>query len=162
MSIIGIDVSTKKISIATLYKKGFSVVELEAPSSEDWEQRFVTLQKKFFSYVEDNLSSEDMVYIEIIPHAANTSILIKLTHFIVLCRYILLQFGIPFEYVNNMTWKKNTGVKSKTRLSKDVKLGIRNRAVELFGDEVQSLSQDGADALLIAYYGKVITEGVKD
>ena len=60
MSVFGIDISTKKIAIANISSDDYSVVELTS-KSRSWERRLEQLYPQIFEYVEENITSDDLV-----------------------------------------------------------------------------------------------------
>ena len=64
--VYGIDVSTSKLAVARLVGNEFDVVEFRS-RSRSWETRLAQLYKEFFSYVKEEMTSEDFVCIEDIP-----------------------------------------------------------------------------------------------
>ena len=153
--IIGIDVSTTKLALVTLYNSRFNVVELVSSTSHSWEERLDDLHAQFEDFVGSCLKPGDRVFIEEIPYVQNQQVFAKLVHFMALCRFVLRSHGYSCTYVNNSTWKRSVGLRGKT--TKD---DIRKKAVELFGEgKLKSLSQDAVDALLVSVYGAIISEG---
>ena len=70
MSVFGIDISTKKIAIANISSDDYSVVELTS-KSRSWERRLEQLYPQIFEYVEENITSDDLVVIEEVPMVQN-------------------------------------------------------------------------------------------
>lgn len=148
--VIGIDVSTTKLALVTLYNSRFNVVELVS-ASRSWEERLDDLHVQFEDFVGSCLKPGDKVFIEEIPYVQNQQVFLKLVHFIALCRFVLRSHGYSCTYVNNSTWKRSVGLRGKT--TKD---DIRDKAVELFGEgKLKSLSQDAVDALMVAQHGRL-------
>ena len=145
----GIDVSTKKLAIATLVNSEFGVVELQA-KSRSWEDRLAQLYKQFFKFVEENISADDLVCIEDIPLVQNRQAMLKLVHVLAMCRVVFFHHEIDCFTVNVSTWKKV--VVGDGRADKDK---IRAMARQIFGTGVGRLSQDSIDALMIAKWGQL-------
>ena len=148
--VIGIDVSTTKLALVTLYNSRFNVVELVS-TSHSWEERLDDLHLQFEDFVGSCLKPGDKVFIEEIPYVQNQQVFAKLVHFMALCRFVLRSHGYSCTYVNNSTWKRSVGLMG--RITKE---DIRTKAVELFGEgRLKSLSQDSVDALMVAKYGRL-------
>ena len=152
--IVGIDISSKILAIACLDRDAFSMLELRS-NKKTWIERWYDLHDKFTLYVEENLCSNNVVYIEDIPYVQNTKTLVILVYFIAMCCLVLHKYNIKHQVVNNNTWKKEVGVPTFRRKRNEVKEDIRNRCIELFKVE-KTMSQDSMDALLIAYYGQLV------
>ena len=147
--IFGVYISTKKIAIASLYGGVPHIVELGPYSSKArWDERLELLYWDFLRFVQEKIVTDptNCVFIEEIHYVQNYQTLIKLVHVLAMCRIVLVHHGVRCVYVNNKTWKKGLGVKG----GKDA---YRKKAIQLFGDNVNSLSQDAIDALLIAQWG---------
>ena len=150
--VIGIDVSTSKLALVTLYNRRFSVVELVS-TSHSWEERLDDLHLQFEDFVGSCLKPGDKVFIEEIPFTQNRQVFGKLIHFLALCRIVLRSHDYSCIYVNNMTWKKGVGLKGRV-----VKEDIRKKAIELFGhNRIKDLTQDSVDALMVGVYGTLIS-----
>ena len=147
--VYGIDVSTKKLAIATLVNAEFDVVELQA-RSRSWEDRLAQLYKQFFEYVEKNISSDDFVCIEDIPLVQNRQAMLKLVHVLAMCRVVFIHHDIDCFTVNVSSWKKS--VIGDGRADKDK---IKAMARQIFGKRIGRLSQDSIDALMIAKWGQL-------
>ena len=147
--VYGIDVSTTKLAVARLVGNEFDVVEFRS-RSRSWETRLAQLYKEFFSYVKEEMTSEDFVCIEDIPMVQNRQGLIKLVHALALCRMVFFHNDIDCFPVNVGTWKKD-GVWDG-RADKDK---IKMMALQIFGKGVGRLSQDSIDALCIAKWGQL-------
>ena len=145
----GIDVSTKKLAIATLVNSEFDVVELQA-KSRSWEDRLAQLYKQFFEFVENNISSDDFVCIEDIPLVQNRHAMSRLVHALAMCRVVFIHHDIDCFTVNVSSWKKT--VIGDGRADKDK---IKAMARQIFGARVGRLSQDSIDALMIAKWGQL-------
>ena len=150
--IVGLDISSFKLALAVIDREGYSVLELNSSSKKSWVERFYFLYDKFQSYVQENLSSDDVVYIEDMPYVRNKKSYATLTHFLAMCRLVLYANGIHYYVVHHSTWKKAAEVKTYRLKSDQVKVEVAKRCKELF-DVEDSMSQDCMDALLIAYYG---------
>ena len=147
--VYGIDVSTSKLAVARLVGNEFDVVEFRS-RSRSWETRLAQLYKEFFSYVKEEMTSEDFVCIEDIPMVQNRQGLIKLVHALALCRMVFFHHDIDCFPVNVSTWKKD--VVGDGRADKDK---IKMMALQIFGKRVGRLSQDSIDALCIAKWGQL-------
>ena len=147
--VYGIDVSTTKLAVARLVGNEFDVVEFRS-RSRSWETRLAQLYKEFFSYVKEEMTSEDFVCIEDIPMVQNRQGLIKLVHALALCRMVFFHHDIDCFPVNVSTWKKD--VVGDGRADKDKK---KMMALQIFGKGVGRLSQDSIDALCIAKWGQL-------
>jgi len=106
MNVFGLDLSTSKIAIAKLSLEGYEVVELTS-KSRSWETRFKDLYWLLWSWVDENVTPDDMVCIEDIPLVQNKQSLIKLVHILAMCRTVFTHRGIDVFTVNVMTWKKS-------------------------------------------------------
>ena len=155
MNVFGIDVSTTKIAIASISSDDYSVVEL-ATKSRSWERRLEQLYPQFFKYVEENITSDDLVVIEDVPMVQNRAAVIRLTHVVALCRVVCIHHGIGCFGVNVSTWKKD--VIGDGRADKDK---IKLMASKIFDKKVLKLSQDSVDALCIAKWGDLRIEKKK-
>jgi Holliday junction resolvasome RuvABC endonuclease subunit len=147
--IYGIDISTTKIAVARLVENDFSVIEFRA-RTRSWETRLAQLYKDFFSYVEEEMTSDDFVCIEDIPMVQNRQSLIKLVHTLAMCRVVCFHHEIDCFPVNVSTWKKD--VVGDGRADKDK---IRMMALQIFGKGIEKFSQDSIDALMIAKWGQL-------
>ena len=147
--VYGIDVSTTKLAVARLVGNEFDVVEFRS-RSRSWETRLAQLYKEFFSYVKEEMPSEDFVCIEDIPMVQNRQGLIKLVHALALCRMVFFHHDIDCFPVNVSTWKKD--VVGDGRADNDK---IKMMALQIFGKGVGRLSQDSIDALCIAKWGQL-------
>ena len=148
----GIDLSSKKIAIASYDDGNLLFREIIAPKKLDWLARFYWLHDGFGQYVQEHFNKNDVVYIEDIPYVQNIRTLTTLVHMVAACRLVLSSQNIEHIFISNSTWKKGAGVKTG-RMKKDaVKRNIRDRCKELF-DLDESIGQDLMDASLIAYYG---------
>jgi len=147
MSVIGIDISTSKIAIATISQNDYSVIELTT-KSRSWELRLKQLYPQFFEYVEENITSDDLVIIEDVPMVQNRAAVIRLTHVVAMCRVVFIHHGIDCFGVNVSTWKKD--VIGDGRADKEK---IKLMASKIFDKKVSRLSQDSVDALCIAKWG---------
>ena len=124
--VYGIDVSTTKLAVARLVGNEFDVVEFRS-RSRSWETRLAQLYKEFFSYVKEEMTSEDFVCIEDIPMVQNRQGLIKLVHALALCRMVFFHHDIDCFPVNVSTWKKD--VVGDGRADKDK---IKMMALQIF------------------------------
>jgi len=147
MNVFGIDVSTTKIAIASISSDDYSVIELAA-KSRSWERRLEQLYPQLFKYVEENITSDDLVIIEDVPMVQNRASVIRLTHVVAMCRVVCIHHGIDCFGVNVSTWKKD--VIGDGRADKEK---IKLMATKIFGKKVSKLSQDSVDALCIAKWG---------
>jgi len=145
----GIDVSTKKLAIATLVNAEFGVVELQA-KARSWEDRLAQLYKQFFEFVDKNISPDDFVCIEDVPLVQNRQAMLKLVHVLAMCRVVFIHYEIDCFTVNVSSWKKS--VIGDGRADKDK---IKTMARQIFGTGVGRLSQDSIDALMIAKWGQL-------
>ena len=150
--IVGIDISSFKLALGCIDNEGHSVVELKSSPKKNWVERFYFLYGKFQEYVRENLTINDIVYIEEIPYVRNKKTFAMLTSFLAMCRLVLYAAGIQYHIIHHSTWKKTAEVKTYRLKSAEVKVEVAKRCKELF-DIGDSVSQDGMDALLIAYYG---------
>ena len=149
MSVIGLDVSTSKLAIATLPLEGYSVVELIS-KSRSWETRLKELYTQFLPWVHENVSKDDLVCIEDIPLVQNRQSLIKLVHVLAMCRVVFMHHDMEIFTVNVKTWKKD--VIGDGGADKDK---IKAMAIKILGQDVSKLSQDSIDALMIAKWGQI-------
>ena len=149
MSVIGLDVSTSKLAIATLPLEGYSVVELIS-KSRSWETRLKELYTQFLPWVQENVSQDDLVCIEDIPLVQNRQSLIKLVHVLAMCRVVFMHHDMEIFTVNVKTWKKD--VIGDGGADKDK---IKAMAIKILGQDVSKLSQDSIDALMIAKWGQL-------
>ena len=106
MSVLGLDLSTSKIAIATLSLEGYDVVELIS-KSRSWETRLKELYVQFLPWVASNVSQDDLVCIEDIPLVQNRQSLIKLVHVLAMCRVVFMEHDMDVFTVNVKTWKKD-------------------------------------------------------
>jgi Holliday junction resolvasome RuvABC endonuclease subunit len=153
MTVYGIDISTKKIAVAKILPDGFDVVELTA-KSRSWESRLQQLYPQFFEYVSKTMVTDDFVVIEDVPLVQNRAALIKLTHFVAMCKVVCLHHEIDCFPVNVKTWKRS--VLGDGNADKDK---IRSMAKQIFGAKISKLSQDGVDALCVAKWGDLRVRG---
>ena len=149
MSVIGLDVSTSKLAIATLPLEGYSVVELIS-KSRSWETRLKELYTQFLPWVQENVSQDDLVCIEDIPLVQNRQSLIKLVHVLAMCRVVFMHHDMEIFTVNVNTWKKD--VIGDGGADKDK---VKAMAIKILGQDVSKLSQDSIDALMIAKWGQI-------
>ena len=149
MSVIGLDVSTSKLAIATLPLEGYSVVELIS-KSRSWETRLKELYTQFLPWVQENVSQDDLVCIEDIPLVQNRQSLIKLVHVLAMCRVVFMHYDMEIFTVNVKTWKKD--VIGDGGADKDK---VKAMAIKILGQDVSKLSQDSIDALMIAKWGQI-------
>ncbi len=149
MSVIGLDISTSKLAIATLPLEGYSVVELIS-KSRSWETRLKELYTQFLPWVHENVSKDDLVCIEDIPLVQNRQSLIKLVHVLAMCRVVFMHYDMEIFTVNVKTWKKD--VIGDGGADKDK---IKAMAIKILGQDVSKLSQDSIDALMIAKWGQL-------
>ena len=149
MSVIGLDVSTSKLAIATLPLEGYSVVELIS-KSRSWETRLKELYTQFLPWVQENVSQDDLVCIEDIPLVQNRQSLIKLVHVLDMCRVVFMHHDMEIFTVNVKTWKKD--VIGDGGADKDK---VKAMAIKILGQDVSKLSQDSIDALMIAKWGQI-------
>ena len=147
MSVFGSDISTKKIAIANISSDDYSVVELTS-KSRSWERRLEQLYPQILEYVEENITSDDLVIIEDVPMVQNRAAVIRLTHVVAMCRVVCIHHGVDCFGVNVSTWKKD--VIGDGRADKDK---IKLMASKIFDKKVLKLSQDSIDALCIAKWG---------
>ena len=149
MSVIGLDVSTSKLAIATLPLEGYSVVELIS-KSRSWETRLKELYTQFLPWVQENVSQDDLVCIEDIPLVQNRQSLIKLVHVLAMCRVVFMHHDMEIFTVNVKTWKKD--VIGDGGADKDK---VKAMAIKILGQDVSKLSQDSIAALMIAKWGQI-------
>ena len=149
MSVIGLDVSTSKLAIATLPLEGYSVVELIS-KSRSWETRLKELYTQFLPWVQENVSQDDLVCIEDIPLDQNRQSLIKLVHVLAMCRVVFMHHDMEIFTVNVKTWKKD--VIGDGGADKDK---VKAMAIKILGQDVSKLSQDSIAALMIAKWGQI-------
>ena len=149
MSVIGLDVSTSKLAIATLPLEGYSVVELIS-KSRSWETRLKELYTQFLPWVQENVSQDDLVCIEDIPLVQHRQSLIKLVHVLAMCRVVFMHHDMEIFTVNVKTWKKD--VIGDGGADKDK---VKAMAIKILGQDVSKLSQDSIDALMIAKWGQI-------
>ena len=153
MTVYGIDVSTTKIAVAKISSDGFDVIELTA-KSRSWESRLQQIYPQFFEYVSENMVTDDFVVIEDVPLVQNRAALIKLTHFVAMCKVTCLHHKIDCFPVNVKTWKRS--VLGDGNADKDK---IKAMAKQIFGAKIDKLSQDAADALCVAKWGDLRLQG---
>ena len=149
MSILGLDISTSKIAIATLSLDGYGVVELIS-KSRSWETRLKELYVQFLPWVATNVSPDDLVCIEDIPLVQNRQSLIKLVHVLAMCRVVFMEHDMDVFTVNVKTWKKD--VIGHGGADKDK---VKAMASKILGNGINKLSQDSIDALMIAKWGEL-------
>ena len=149
MSILGLDVSTSKIAIATLSLDGYNVVELTS-KLKSWEARLKELYTQLLPWVASNVSPDDLVCIEDIPLVQNRQTLIKLVHVLAMCRVVFMEHDVEVFTVNVKTWKKD--VIGDGGADKDK---IRAMAIKILGKDISKLSQDAVDALMVAKWGEL-------
>ena len=149
MSILGLDISTSKIAIATLSLDGYHVVELIS-KSRSWETRLKELYAQFLPWVATNVSPNDLVCIEDIPLVQNRQSLIKLIHVLAMCRVVFMEHDMDVFTVNVKTWKKD--VIGDGGADKDK---VKAMAIKILGQDINKLSQDAIDALMIAKWGEL-------
>jgi len=149
MSILGLDISTYKIAIATLSLDGYAVVELTS-KSRSWETRLKELYVQFLPWVASNVSQDDLVCIEDIPLVQNRQSLIKLVHVLAMCRVVFMEHDMDVFTVNVKTWKKD--VIGDGGADKDK---VKAMAIKILGNDISKLSQDAIDALMIAKWGEL-------
>ena len=149
MSILGLDISTSKIAIATLSLDGYVVVELTS-KLKSWEARLKELYLQLLPWVASNVSPDDLVCIEDIPLVQNRQSLIKLVHVLAMCRVVFMEHDIDVFTVNVKTWKKD--VIGDGGADKDK---IKAMAIKILGKDISKLSQDAIDALMIAKWGEL-------
>jgi Holliday junction resolvasome RuvABC endonuclease subunit len=149
MSILGLDVSTSKIAIATLSLDGYVVVELTS-KLKSWEARLKELYLQLLPWVASNVSPDDLVCIEDIPLVQNRQSLIKLVHVLAMCRVVFMEHDMDVFTVNVKTWKKD--VIGDGGADKDK---VKAMAIKILGKDISKLSQDAIDALMIAKWGEL-------
>ena len=149
MNIFGLDLSTSKIAIDRLSSGEFNVVELSS-KSRCWETRFKELYESLVPWIQASVTSDDLVCIEEIPLVQNRQSLIKLVHILAMCRVAFIQQDIDVFTVNVKTWKKDVVGNGNAD-----KANIKVMARKIFGPEVDNLSQDSVDALMIAKWGEL-------
>ena len=149
MSVLGLDISTSKIAIATLSLDGYAVVELIS-KSRSWETRLKELYLQFLPWVTSNVSPDDLVCIEDIPLVQNRQSLIKLVHVLAMCRVVFMEHDMDVFTVNVKTWKKD--VIGHGGADKDK---VKAMAIKILGQDINKLSQDAIDALMIAKWGEL-------
>ena len=149
MSVLGLDISTSKIAIATLSLDGYAVVELIS-KSRSWETRLKELYLQFLPWVTSNVSPDDLVCIEDIPLVQNRQSLIKLVHVLAMCRVVFMEHDMDVFTVNVKTWKKD--VIGDGGADKDK---VKAMAIKILGQDINKLSQDAIDALMIAKWGEL-------
>ena len=144
----GIDISTKKLSIACINNAGVFFYDIES-KHKDWLVRFYYLIHEFADYIKDH-EEDSIYYVEDCPYVRDKQAYYKLTHIVAGLRIVLESKNHRVIHTNS--WKKIAGVNSRGK-SKEVKERVRNRCYELF-DLPENLSQDSCDALLIAFAAK--------
>jgi len=149
MSILGLDLSTSKIAIATLSLDGYVVVELTS-KLKSWEARLKELYLQLLPWVASNVSPDDLVCIEDIPLVQNRQSLIKLVHVLAMCRVVFMEHDMDVFTVNVKTWKKD--VIGDGGADKDK---VKAMAIKILGKDISKLSQDAIDALMIAKWGEL-------
>lgn len=146
----GMDISSKKVAIAGYDGDGYFVHEIKAPTKYDWIARFHYLYDALSDYVAENITEEDIVYVEDIPYVRNIKTLIILIHFVSMCRRIFYVAGITHYFISTNSYKSKTGVETYRKSREEVKKLSKERCKEIFGVD-DSYNQDMIDALLIAY-----------
>ena len=149
MSVLGLDLSTSKIAIATLSLDGYVVVELTS-KLKSWEARLKELYLQFLPWVASNVSPDDLVCIEDIPLVQNRQSLIKLVHVLAMCRVVFMEHDMDVFTVNVKTWKKD--VIGDGGADKDK---VKAMAIKILGKDIGKLSQDAIDSLMIAKWGEL-------
>ena len=149
MSIYGLDISTSKIAIACLSSDGFNVIELVS-KSRSWETRLKELYQQLLPWVQEHVVQDDLVCIEDIPLVQNRQSLIKLVNVLAMCRVVFMHHGIDIFTVNVKTWKKD--VIGDGGADKDK---IKAMASKILNSNIDKLSQDAVDALMIAKWGEL-------
>ena len=149
MSVLGLDLSTSKIAIATLSLDGYVVVELTS-KLKSWEARLKELYLQLLPWVASNVSPDDLVCIEDIPLVQNRQSLIKLVHVLAMCRVVFMEHDMDVFTVNVKTWKKD--VIGDGGADKDK---VKAMAIKILGKDISKLSQDAIDALMIAKWGEL-------
>jgi len=144
----GIDISTKKLSIACINNAGIFFYDIEC-NDKDWLVRFYVLMDDFADYIKDH-DVNSIYYIEDVPYVRNKQSYYKLVHIIAGLRLIL--GNRKYRVIHTNSWKRIVGVSSRGK-SKEVKERVRHKCYELF-ELPENLSQDSCDALLIAFAAK--------
>ena len=146
--IAGIDVSTKKIAVVTLYSDNPVPVIWEAISTEPLvAERFSDLIEQFYLYMIGH--NANIAVVETIPFVQNARTALALANIEGAVRAVCSLLGIPCEQINNSVWKKTLGI------------GRTKEAVAAYVEAkggYNIVSQDAKDAYCIVLAWKTLKE----
>lgn len=148
MRIIGIDLSTKKIAVSLLITDGKASTFEIKPKGARAADRFRKLMAEF--RIQMDRLDVDFVFIEDISFVRNRQSELDLAQVLGGVKEILYCLDQPFLAINNQTIKARFG---KTRSAKQDIVVFVEQVVGITG-----LSEDQADAFLVALYGRSLVE----
>lgn len=150
MLVLGCDCSSKLIGCVLLGDdNSFFAEVLKAVDLKDTDIRFRDLFNKFRDFLNGLISEgkkPNVCYIEQAIYLQNVKTTLAIAGVIDAVRLACFMEGIPYDIIDNKTWKKwvvGNGKASKEQIMEFVKLR--------WGDKI--ISQDVADASAIALYG---------
>ena len=157
-TLVGLDLSTKKIAIAlisdradALWRLGWDIRDGDLYTDEvvakgsHMRERFDGLLEGFRNLFE-TLKPIEHVYIEDVSFVRGRQTELGLAQVLGGVRAHLLDMGIPYTTVNNMTWKRDLGLGGKA-----TKAAIMQHAKDIW--PLVPSSQDVADALSVLEWG---------
>lgn len=148
--LVGIDLSTKEITIARLYHDNSFNIDICKADGKNWQLRYPVLYFQFSEILSKFVEPVQAAFIEDPPFVQNRQSFSKLTKVACICELAFMSFHITYFSVNNKVWKKE--LIGKGSASKEM---IKNFAEMIWGDKIKSLSQDAIDALCLACYGYI-------
>jgi Holliday junction resolvasome RuvABC endonuclease subunit len=148
LTIIAIDLSTKKIAIAS--GRGSTDFPLTTEVVADGARaadRFDQLMDGFRALL-NSIQPVACAFIEDISFVRGRRAELDLAKVLGGVMAHLVDAGIPYVTVNNMVWKRDLGLGGKA-----TKAAIAAYVAEKHGDTVEIASQDSADALCVLEWG---------
>ena len=143
MKVVGVDCSTKKVSIFEIKNGKGSVIEFKS-SMEDATSRINDMFLQLVEFFKKD--KPDMVYIENSPYLQNIKVTLQIHSVVDSVRFACVLNEVPFQTVEVTSWKKS--VLGNGRADKS---SIIQFAKAKWGDLITN--QDVADSACICLYG---------
>jgi Holliday junction resolvasome RuvABC endonuclease subunit len=144
-SVMACDCSSKLIGISLLEKDKIKTCTIYGGDKNDFETRLKVMFKEFNEYL--NIETPTIIYIEQAVYLQNVKATLMIDATINLVRFICISRNIPYQIVDNSSWKKDVlgnGKASKEQIMEFAKVKWSDHK---FGN------QDEADAACLAFYG---------
>jgi Holliday junction resolvasome RuvABC endonuclease subunit len=145
MEVIGVDCSTRKIALFSIYGKGISTVQELVSAEEDTPSRINDMFLQVYGFF--LIRKPTIVIVENSPYLQNIKVTLAIHSVVDAVRFACVLNKVPFQTVEVTSWKKD--VLGNGRADKAM---IMQFAKAKFGVKLIT-NQDVADASCIATWG---------